>query len=78
MIAFRGSAIWHCRRRAAGAINIYLKMNDFNSDPLGEDPVTDARRSATLAALEGGVQLVASLGPGHPGARLVATGAAWS
>lgn len=57
VIAFRGSAIWHCRRRAAGAINLYLKMNDFNSDPLGEDPLTEPRREATLEAVQNGAEL---------------------
>jgi len=51
VVAFRGSAIWHCRRRAAGAVNLYLKMNDFGCDPLGEDPATTERREATLAAV---------------------------
>ena len=54
LVAFRGSAIWHFRRRAASAVNLYLKMNDFGCDPLGEDPSTPARREATLAALDGG------------------------
>jgi hypothetical protein len=57
VVAFRGSAIWHCRRRAAGAVNLYLKMNDFGSDPLGEDPTTASRRQATLSALENGSDL---------------------
>ena len=52
VVAFRGSAIWHCRRNAAGAVNLYLKMNDFGCDPLGEDPQTAERRRATLAFLE--------------------------
>jgi hypothetical protein len=54
VMMFGGSALWHLRRRPAGAMNLYLKLNDFNSDPLGEDPSTPARRSNTLAALEGG------------------------
>lgn len=53
VVVFPGSAVWHLRRRAAGAVNVYLKMNDFGSDPLGEDPATPTRRSATLTALEG-------------------------
>lgn len=52
VIAFRGSAIWHARRLAAGATNVYLKLNDFDCDPLGEDPATQPRREATLAALD--------------------------
>ena len=31
--------------------NLYFKFNDFDCDPLGEDPATPARREATLAAL---------------------------
>jgi hypothetical protein len=57
VVAFRGSAVWHCRRRAAGAVNLYLKMNDFGSDPLGEDPTTASRREATVSALENGADL---------------------
>jgi hypothetical protein len=34
-----GSSTWHLRRRSAGAVNLYCKFNDFNCDPLGEDPV---------------------------------------
>lgn len=51
VVAFHGSRLWHFRRRAAGATNIYLKFNDFNSDPLGEDPYTEPMRQATLRAL---------------------------
>ena len=50
---FEGSAMWHKRRNAANAVNLYLKFNDFGSDPLGEDPDTERRRAATLAALNG-------------------------
>lgn len=38
VVMFRGAELWHLRRHAAGAVNLYLKMNDFGSDPLGEDP----------------------------------------
>jgi hypothetical protein len=48
---FRGSAMWHGRRNAANATNLYLKMNDFNSDPLGEDPSTDERQRRTQELL---------------------------
>lgn len=54
VMMFAGSAMWHLRRRAAGAINLYLKMNDFNSDPLGEDPSTSERRARTLELLADG------------------------
>jgi hypothetical protein len=48
---FRGSAMWHGRRHAANVTNLYLKMNDFNSDPLGEDPSTEERQRRTLELL---------------------------
>jgi hypothetical protein len=51
VIVFRGSAFWHLRRESANAVNIYLKFNDFDCDPLGEDPSTSARRSSTLELL---------------------------
>ena len=51
VIMFRGSAFWHKRRNAAGAVNLYLKYNDFDSDPLGEDPETEPRRTRTVEAL---------------------------
>ncbi len=52
IVMFPGSTTWHLRRRAAGALNLYLKFNDFDCDPLGEDPFTDSRRAATLAAVD--------------------------
>lgn len=52
VMAFAGSSTWHLRRQPAGATILYLKMNDFGSDPLGEDPSTPARREATLAAVQ--------------------------
>ena len=52
VMMFPGSAVWHLRRNAANAKNLYLKFNDFGSDPLGEDPSSDELRNATLAALE--------------------------
>lgn len=54
VVAFPGSSVWHLRRQPAGAVILYLKLNDFNSDPLGEDPATSERREATLAALAAG------------------------
>lgn len=54
VLVFPGSATWHLRRRGAGAVNLYLKFNDFGSDPLGEDPATEVLRAATLRAVEGG------------------------
>ena len=46
--------MWHKRRNAASATNLYLKFNDFGSDPLGEDPSTPARREATRETLANG------------------------
>ncbi len=54
VMIFPGSTMWHKRRRAAGAVNLYLKVNDFNSDPLGEDPSTPERREQTLRSIESG------------------------
>ena len=53
VVMFEGSSMWHLRRNPAGTINLYLKFNDFGSDPLGEDPSTQNRRDATLATLAG-------------------------
>ena len=36
------------------ARNLYLKLNDFNSDPLGEDPSTDRRREETMKLVQSG------------------------
>jgi hypothetical protein len=51
VVIFPGSSMWHLRRNAARAVTLYLKFNDFNSDPLGEDPTTAALRARTLHAL---------------------------
>jgi len=51
VVMFPGSGMWHYRRNAAAAVNLYLKLNDFDSDPLGEDPSTPSRRSQTLDSL---------------------------
>ncbi|MHA6796005.1 hypothetical protein ACVGVM_21190 [Pseudonocardia bannensis] len=54
VLIFPGSATWHLRRRGANAVNLYLKFNDFGSDPLGEDPSTAGLRERTLSALQAG------------------------
>lgn len=54
VVMFPGSTTWHLRRRSAGAVNLYVKMNDFDCDPLGEDPATAGRREHTLAVLGNG------------------------
>lgn len=54
VMIFRGNAIWHLRENPANTTNLYLKLNSFNCDPLGEDPHTDEVRKRTLAALKNG------------------------
>ena len=54
VVMFEGSAIWHVRHNASNARNLYLKLNDFNSDPLGEDPSTDHRRNETMKLVQSG------------------------
>jgi hypothetical protein len=54
VMMFAGNAVWHARRKAAGAINLYLKLNDFNCDPLGEDPSTADIRRKTVDVAEDG------------------------
>ncbi len=56
VVMFPGSSTWHLRRRSAGAVNLYVKMNDFDCDPLGEDPSTAGSREHTLAFLGSGHQ----------------------
>lgn len=52
VVVFAGSSMWHLRKNAAGAINLYLKCNDFGSDPLAEDLTTDRRRRSTHRILQ--------------------------
>jgi hypothetical protein len=54
VVMFYGSAIWHLRRRSAGSVNLYLKFNDFDYDPLGEDPTTLERQARTRELLATG------------------------
>jgi hypothetical protein len=51
VVMFYGSEIWHLRRRSAGTVNLYLKFNDFDYDPLGEDPTTIERQARTRQVL---------------------------
>ncbi|MDQ6835052.1 MAG: hypothetical protein M3016_02590 [Actinomycetota bacterium] len=51
VVMFPGSTTWHLRRHAAGAVNLYVKCNDFDCDPLGEDPRTAPRREHTVHML---------------------------
>jgi hypothetical protein len=52
VVAFHGNKTWHLRRNSADSYNLYLKFNDFDCDPLGEDSATPRRREATLTVLE--------------------------
>ncbi len=49
VILFRGHNIWHLRANPALTTMLYLKLNAFNCDPLGEDRKTEAMRQQTLA-----------------------------
>jgi len=44
---FWGNSIWHCRENPASTTMLYLKLNAFNCDPLGEDPRTPSCQSAS-------------------------------
>lgn len=64
VVMFPGSSTWHLRRNSAGTVNLYVKVNDFDCDPLGEDPLTPVRRERTLA-------LLPSLDQGHANGQVV-------
>jgi hypothetical protein len=36
IVMFRGHRTWHLRENSAGAVNLYVKVNDYGADPLGE------------------------------------------
>jgi hypothetical protein len=63
VVVFRGSAFWHRRLRSGGTVNLYLKCNDFDSDPLGEDPTSAERAACTSALLEGGNEVPGDVVP---------------
>jgi hypothetical protein len=46
---FRGNAMWHLREHGAGTIVLYLKLNTYNCDTLGEDPHSSEVRQQTLS-----------------------------
>ena len=46
---FRGSAMWHLREHGAGTTVLYLKLNTYNCDTLGEDPHSCDIREQTLS-----------------------------
>jgi len=58
VMLFPGSSMWHRRCNAADTVVLYLKCNDFNWDPLGEDPSTEGRRSWTAALVDSGHEAV--------------------
>jgi hypothetical protein len=49
---FLGSAMWHLRERGAGTTVLYLKLNTYNCDTLGEDPQTTGVRQSTLSLVD--------------------------
>lgn len=61
VMAFPGSDVWHLRRHAASTVLLYLKFNDMDCDPLGEDPGTPRRRAATLSVLDDPAAIAASV-----------------
>jgi len=46
---FRGNAVWHLREHGAGTTVLYLKLNTYNCDTLGEDPHSSEMRHRTLS-----------------------------
>lgn len=50
VIIFHGNDTWHLRKNAALTTMLYLKLNAFNCDPLGEDPCTEEFRKRTQLA----------------------------
>jgi hypothetical protein len=52
VIIFRGHSMWHLRSKPAGTVMLYLKLNTFNCDPLGEDPATASFRKRTADLLD--------------------------
>jgi hypothetical protein len=46
---FRGNAMWHLREHGAGTTVLYLKLNTYNCDTLGEDPHSSEMRQQTLS-----------------------------
>jgi hypothetical protein len=46
---FRGNSMWHLREHGAGTTVLYLKLNTYNCDTLGEDPYSSEMRQSTLS-----------------------------
>ncbi len=51
VMVFTGSAMWHVREHAANTTVLYLKLNTYNCDTLGEDPHSGDVRQRTLESL---------------------------
>lgn len=51
VIIFRGHQFWHLRANPALTTMLYLKLNAFNCDPLGEDPKTEEYKKRTQVAV---------------------------
>lgn len=51
VMMFKGSATWHLRERGAGTTVLYLKLNTYNCDTLGEDTHNADIRQRTLELL---------------------------
>ncbi len=49
---FLGNAMWHLREHGAGTTVLYLKLNTYNCDTLGEDPHTNQVLQHTLSIAE--------------------------
>ena len=52
VIIFRGHKFWHLRRNPALTTMLYLKLNAFNCDPMGEDPRTKSFRRRTMEVVD--------------------------
>jgi hypothetical protein len=63
VIMFRGHKIRHLRSNPANTTMLYLKLNTFNCDPLGEDRRTEEVREATLAAAAADDEQLSTLVP---------------
>jgi hypothetical protein len=50
MIVFLGSTMFHERIRPRGTAVLYIKLNDENLDPLGEDIYAALNKKAKVAA----------------------------
>lgn len=57
---FRGNAMWHLREHGAGTTVLYLKLNTYNCDTLGEDPHTSEIRQRTLSMASSSPSMLAA------------------